>query len=35
MAAAARRAAQTRLSTDLIIPRYEEYYRQVLARSHL
>ena len=33
MAAAARRTAQTRFSTELIIPRYEEYYRDVLAAA--
>ncbi len=31
MAAAARRTAQQRFSTELIIPRYEEYYREVLG----
>jgi L-malate glycosyltransferase len=34
LAAAARRTAQTRFSTELIIPRYEEYYRVVLAQSN-
>jgi len=29
---AARRTAETRFSTSLIIPKYEEYYRQVLDR---
>ncbi len=33
MAAAARRTAQKRFSTELIIPRYEEYYREVLGAS--
>ena len=32
MAAAARRTAQTRFSTELIIPSYEDYYREVLGR---
>ncbi|HYM11820.1 MAG TPA: N-acetyl-alpha-D-glucosaminyl L-malate synthase BshA [Bryobacterales bacterium] len=31
-AAAARRKAETQFSTDLIIPQYEQYYREVLAR---
>ena len=31
MAAAARHTAQKRFSTELIIPRYEEYYREVLG----
>lgn len=31
MAAQARKAAQTRFSTDLIIPQYEAYYEQVCA----
>ena len=31
LAAAARRTAQTRFSTELIIPRYEEYYREVVS----
>lgn len=33
MAAAARRTAETRFSTELIIPRYEEYYRDCLAAA--
>ena len=32
MAAAARRTAQARFSTELIIPSYEDYYREVLGR---
>jgi glycosyltransferase involved in cell wall biosynthesis len=31
MAAAARRTAAERFATSLIIPQYEEYYRQVLS----
>jgi hypothetical protein len=30
MADAARLAAQARFSTELIIPKYEDYYREVL-----
>lgn len=33
MAAEARNTAQTRFSTDLIIPRYEAYYEQICARG--
>jgi N-acetyl-alpha-D-glucosaminyl L-malate synthase BshA len=33
LSAAARNSAQTRFSTDLIIPRYEAYYRQVCERQ--
>ncbi len=33
MAGAARQTAQTRFCTSLIIPQYEEYYRQVCARG--
>ena len=33
MAAAARRTAQTRFCTDLIIPSYENYYREVLGST--
>jgi N-acetyl-alpha-D-glucosaminyl L-malate synthase BshA len=32
MSAAARHAAKTRYSTDLIIPQYEQYYREVCAQ---
>ena len=31
VSAAARRAAETRFATTLIIPQYEEYYEQVLS----
>jgi N-acetyl-alpha-D-glucosaminyl L-malate synthase BshA len=33
MAAEARKTAQTRFSTDLIIPRYEAYYEQICGRG--
>jgi N-acetyl-alpha-D-glucosaminyl L-malate synthase BshA len=33
LSAAARNSAQTRFSTDLIIPKYEAYYRQVCERQ--
>ena len=32
MSAAARRAAETRYSTSLIIPQYEQYYNEVCAQ---
>ena len=32
MSAAARNAAESRFSTELLIPKYEDYYRQVCAR---
>ena len=33
MAVAARRTAETRFCTDLLIPRYEAYYKQVISEG--
>jgi len=35
MSAAARQTAQTRFCSSLVIPRYEAYYREILARADI